>query len=380
MAQGSILGPLWYILYTNELPEVVHLENCTDMEQDQEQEQEQEQEQGQEQRQEQVQGINETGALVQSWQPGQLAAAQWHPYFRMGDMECGALVNYADDSSSSNSDCDVTELAISMKLQYDAVASFLTSSLLQVNDSKTHTMLLTTSQLRRSQNLSLTVEIGSVQQETSQVERLLGLQVHENLKFREFLQDNEKSLLKSLNKRLNALKQIKRVTTFSQRLAIANGIFNSKVVFLISAWGGTEDYLLNSLQIVVNKAMRVVCNVGKSVTVEELQRRTRWLSVKQAAAYHSLMDARRILNTKQPRYLYQKLSKALSIERQHNYNTRHGAVEAAPRLALISSSWFYRVMDLYRRLPVDMKELPMGGNKDQIYKSKMRKWVMTNCQ
>ena len=319
---------------------------------------------------------------VQCWQPGQLVAAQWHPAFRTGDVECGTLVNYADDSSSSTSDLDVEELGTSMKLQYSAVASFLTSSLLQVNDSKTHTMLLTTAQMRKSQNLSLSVEIGSVKQKTSQVERLLGLQVHQNLKFREYLQDNEKSLLKSLNKRLNALKQIKRVTTFAQRLAIANGIFNSKLVFLISAWGGTEDYLLNSLQIVVNKAMRIVCNVGKSVRTEELQRRTRWLSVRQAVAYHSLMVARRILITQQPQYLYQKLTKSLQFEneRQHNYGTRYGAFQAAPRLALISASWLYRVVDMYRSLPVVMKELPAGGNKDQLYKNMLRKWVTANCQ
>ena len=191
VAQGSILWPLWYILYTNELPEVVHMVNCEDKEQEQEEEQEE-----QEQELQELQVEQDVVAPSQSWQPGQLIAAQWNPAFKMGDVECGTLVNYADDFSSSASDCDTLELAVSMKLQYDAVSSFLTSSLLQVNDAKTHTMLLTTSQLRKSQNLSLTVEIGSVSQKISQVESLLGLQVHENLKFCEYLQDNEKSLMK----------------------------------------------------------------------------------------------------------------------------------------------------------------------------------------
>ena len=52
-------------------------------------------------------------------------------------------------------------------------------------------------------------------------------------------------------------RQFPRVTSFSHRLAIANGIFNSKFAFLISVWGGCEDYLLDSLQIIINKAMRV---------------------------------------------------------------------------------------------------------------------------
>ena len=99
----------------------------------------------------------------------------WRPHYRTGDEECGALVCYADDSSSSISDSSIEELATSMKLQYSSISSFLTASLLKVNDSKTHTMLLTTAQLRRQRNLNMTVEIGSVRQKTSPVERLLGL-------------------------------------------------------------------------------------------------------------------------------------------------------------------------------------------------------------
>ena len=64
-----------------------------------------------------------------------------------------------------------------MEDQYAASVSFLTSSLLQVNGDKTHTMLLTTSQNRRLNNLNLSVNFGNDHQTGSKVERLLGLQL-----------------------------------------------------------------------------------------------------------------------------------------------------------------------------------------------------------
>ena len=136
---------------------------------------------------------------------------------------------------------------------------------------------------------------------------------------------------------------------------------------------------MDSLQIVVNKAMRVVCKVGKSVRIKDLQKMTNWLSVRQAAQYHSLMEARRILSTKQPVYLYDKLSAALQ-ERQHGHDTRHGARQAAPRLALIESSWLYRVTADMRRMPRDLLDLPVGGSRDKAYRDKLRAWVISDIQ
>ena len=93
----------------------------------------------------------------------------------------------------------------------------------------------------------------------------MGLQVHKKLKYKECIQDNEKSLLKGFTTRLSALKQMKEFAIFKQRLAFANNIFFSKVIFLIGVWGGAEDYLMESIQIIVNKAMRVVCRAPENL-------------------------------------------------------------------------------------------------------------------
>ena len=94
------------------------------------------------------------------------------------------------------------------------------------------------------------------------------------------------------------------------------------------------------------------------------------------------MVARRILITQQPQYLYQKLTKSLLFEseRQHNHDTRYGAFQAAPRLALISASWLYRVVADMKRIPRDLLDMPMGGNRDKAFKTRLRAWVVSDSQ
>ena len=134
---------------------------------------------------------------------------------------------------------------------------------------------------------------------------------------------------------------------------------------------------MDSIQLVMNKAMRVICKVGKSVRIKDLLKMTGWLSIRQAAQFHSLMEARRILNTHQPVYLFDKLTAALQA-RPHAYDTRHGAVAAEPRLALLRSSWLHRVVADMRRMPRDLLQLPVGGMRDKAFRTRLRDWVISD--
>ena len=98
----------------------------------------------------------------------------------------------------------------------------------------------------------------------------------------------------------------------------------------------------------------------KSVKIKDLQKIMNWMSVRQAENYHSWMDVTRILAKKQPVYLFEKLSVALQ-ERQHGHDTRHGAQQVEPRLALIRSSWLYRVVADMQRMPRDLPGMLAGG-------------------
>ena len=103
--QGSILGPLFYTIFTNELPQVVHEADCplrTDPE----------------------------AAL-----------------FTIQCLQCGGLCCYADDSTYTVSGKDPMELSQKLSNKYTVMANYLTANKL---DDKTHLIVMSTRQKRLS--------------------------------------------------------------------------------------------------------------------------------------------------------------------------------------------------------------------------------------
>ena len=160
---------------------------------------------------------------------------------------------------------------------------------LKLNDDKTHLLIMTTKQKRRMLDINVKIDTTAEKIDPIKYEKLLGIYIQDDLKWRDYILYNEKSLVKQLTSRLKALKIISSVGSFKVRLMVANGIFSSKLIFQISLWGGTEDFLLNSLQVVQNKAARFVARRGRYTPVQDLLNQCGWLSVRQLVCYHSII-------------------------------------------------------------------------------------------
>ena len=300
--------------------------------------------------------------------------------------ECGGLCCYADDSTYTISGKDPLQLSQKLSEKYTVMAEYLTANKLKVNDDKTHLLVMTTRQKRRHVDTNIMTIITPTATVTpSSVERLLGAHIHEDMRWKEHLMTNEDSLIKSLSKRQVAIKKISSVASFKSRKMIANGIFMSKLIYLMPVWAGCEDYLARALQVIQNKVARSVTKRNTFTPTKMLMKECGWLTVKQLMEYHSLIQVHKTIQNQTPSYLYNRVSSQLSLlgeaeeqRRTYHYQTRQqasGALRQLPgveaRLELSERSWCWRAARSYNSLPDRIKRL----TKLSKFKTELKTWV-----
>ena len=338
--QGSIMGPLLYVIFTNDLPESVH------------------------------------------GHPPDQASPLEHP-LNVNCRNCGNICCFADDSSYSYSSKNPDEICENIAEKYSKISDYMGCHKLKLNSDKTHLLVVRSDASRRAnQDFPVNLNTQSEIVEPSQNEKILGGIISQNLKFTDHIQNHEESMLKTLNRRINALKKVSNMASFKSRKMIANGIITSKLTYLIPLWSGCENYLLQSLQIVQNKAARLVTKCDPRTPVKILLTQCGWLSVAQLSVYHSLVLVYKILANKSPQYLYEKLSgNHLSLHyrtrfvtnQDQNQNIRLDP-DSKAILEIANRSFKYRVINQWNQLPVEIKQV----SKIDIFKKMLRKWVQEN--
>ena len=106
------------------------------------------------------------------------------------------------------------------------MANYLGNNRLKLNDDKTHLLIMTTKQKQRILNIDIQINTPNEEIRPIKSEKLLGIYIQDDLKWSEYIQNHEKSLIKQLTSRLNALRIISGAANFKTTLMIANGAIN----------------------------------------------------------------------------------------------------------------------------------------------------------
>ena len=235
---------------------------------------------------------------------------------------------------------------------------------------------MTTRQKRsKVDTTTMTIQTPTAVISQSTSERLLGAQIHQDMRWKEHLLDGKDALIKSLNKRQGAIKKLIKVASFKTLKSVADGIFMSKLTYLMPVWAGCEEYMVNSLQIVQNKVARTMTKQSRFTSTRKLMEDCQWLSTRQLMFYHSVLQLHKTLKNQAPVYLFQKATEG----REYHYRTRQatgGVLRQGPKAGLDLSrrGWCCRSVEDYNKLPhslrLDMK-LPS-------FKKKLKEWTKKN--
>ena len=329
--QGSVLGPILYILHVNELPTVINNPECDDR------------------------CHNDRSKL-----------------FTDNCQECGSIMTYADDSTYVVS--TKTRFAAQIKIteNIQRIKTYLDANSLSINMGKTEILETMVCQKRTriqgiSPQLSILTQEGTLKVITTKDScRLLGANLNADMNWKHHLELGEKPILPGIRAQIGILKHISRYMPKKTRLLLANGLIISRVLYLIPMWGGLPNTETRKIQVLLNKTAQFVTGLSSRTRTKTLMTECDWLYATELVKYHSLVHMWRIVRLGTPYYL----RKEIKIDEDNILSTNNS------RITLVKNAFKWRTVKEWNELnPILRAEMSI-----RIFKKTLRKHLIESRQ
>ena len=282
------------------------------------------------------------------------------PQFLTCDVEA-----YADDTSMSSDGASTEEIGRKLTANCELVSKWMLGNKLKLNADKTHLLTVGTNRrLQLQEHKVVVVMDGCVLEESEEkVEILLGCQIEPHLKWHKQVEE----LLKKLKKRLTALECLRNIIPYRLRKTITEGIFTSVLVYCLPVFGGCDQFEIEALQVMQNKAARLVTHSHARVPRKQIFTQLGWLTVSQLIHYHTALSTYRVRHCKEPEYLSSFLNRD---------NERGNIIVPNTTLSLAKNSFCFRAAAQWNCIPVSIR----NSLKISQFKQKLRKWILLNIE
>ena len=324
--QGSILGPLLYLLFTNEITEVIKDQNCPD-----------------------TSHSNNTELFGQNCN------------------QCGEIIIYADDITYLIANKHRASNQDKINVNLEKLNIFLNDNELKLNIGKTHLLELMIKQKRGRINgnppqIEVTTDSGERKIIHDKKElRILGVNFQHNLGWKAHMETGLKATLPATRKTFGSIKQLGKMLPTDSKKLLAEGLLMSKIIYAISQWGGAGPTMLTTAQRLQNKIARWITGSSRRIRNSTLLETLGWFSIQETEKIHSLTQLWKILNKTKPANIWNKIETNTEME-----------IKTQPtRLQFTNNSFLKRTTLVWNTLPSEtrkLKSLP-------TFKVHLKKWI-----
>ena len=307
----------------------------------------------------------------------------------------GVSILYADDDTDLAHDDNPAGLKNKIQREANRSTDWVADNRMVCAGNKTKLMVIATNQLRRSrfrdQNMQVTVCGAEI--EDTKSEKLLGLVLNNELSWKDYLygetwrpEDNARGLIPQLSQRVGILSKIVKTMQPHRFSLFCNGLFYSKLLYCLQVFGHVwnipnhddlnrrytaftkEDN--RKLQVIQNKVLRLKTGLPSETPTEILLKTSGDLSVQQLTAFTSLLTAQKSIYYQEPVYL----AEHFKFNQVQNPRSENTIVPANYKLSVSRGGFFFRTTALFNNLPPNLRR-PM---EPLAFKREIKPWILRN--
>jgi hypothetical protein len=265
---------------------------------------------------------------------------------------------FADDTlvSYTGNLIDIGHINQVMNKALDTLCEWLKINKLKLNVQKTKCMLLTSTDQVCDRKINRNVSVLDIRIEDQKLDvvsefKYLGILIDSQLK----LIKHVKNVISKVSKKTGFLNRISRYLSPWVRLLVYKTIVAPHIDYCCTLYWNIRKIDLQTLQRLQNKSMRVILRCSRYTSVRIMLDALQLLSIEQRIAFFVLLFIYKMLRGQMPEYLDHKI---MHIKDSHVHNTRNGCNILVKRVNKTSSqkSLFYSGFRLYNRLPLVVQQ------------------------
>ena len=214
--------------------------------------------------------------------------------------------SYADDSQLQNSATPdrLPDLIDSMRLCIDDIKDWMTANKLKLNDDKTEVMIISSSRMSTALSIPDSFDIGNASVPFSDTVKNLGVTLDCHLS----LKTHVLNLVRTANFELRRIGSIRSLLTTEATATLVSAFILSRLDYCNSLLSGCPRSLILRLQKVQNNAARLILRISKFEHISPHLASLHWLPIDSRIKYKLACICYNSLSTNSPPYLSELLT------------------------------------------------------------------------